>query len=226
MKYDSGIFCGQPVGIHRGLHLWYRRWCDHQAGIGRHECCLLYTSCEVLLGTAGNHLFCGDAYDAVTIARIGQKAENIYFGKPSGLMDQTASSVGDTVAIDFENPEAPVVRPIEANLEGLGLALCIIDCGADLSLIHILRQINDSSDGVYYYVCNRDGEMIYHPRQSEMSRGLFAEDSSAAAGYEDGVYEMPSGGSTEQVIVGSIAYTGWKLIGVIPQNRQTTSRCV
>lgn len=38
MKYDSGIFCGQPVGIHRGLHLWYRRWCDHQAGIGRHEC--------------------------------------------------------------------------------------------------------------------------------------------------------------------------------------------
>lgn len=88
-------------------------------------------ACEVLLGTAGNHLFCGDAYDAVTIARIGQKAENIYFGKPSGLMDQTASSVGDTVAIDFANPEAPVVRPIEANLEGLGLALCIIDCGAD-----------------------------------------------------------------------------------------------
>ena len=38
MKYDSGIFCGQPVGIHRGLHLWYRRWCDHQTGIGRHEC--------------------------------------------------------------------------------------------------------------------------------------------------------------------------------------------
>ena len=88
-------------------------------------------ACEVLLGTAGNHLFCGDAYDVVTIARIGQKAENIYFGKPSGLMDQTASSVGDTVAIDFANPEAPVVRPIEANLEGLGLALCIIDCGAD-----------------------------------------------------------------------------------------------
>ena len=40
-------------------------------------------ACEVLLGTAGNHLFCGDTYDAVTIARIGQKAENIYFGKPS-----------------------------------------------------------------------------------------------------------------------------------------------
>ena len=47
-------------------------------------------ACEVLLGTAGNHLFCGDVYDAVTIARIGQKAENIYFGKPSGLMDQSA----------------------------------------------------------------------------------------------------------------------------------------
>ena len=88
-------------------------------------------ACEVLIGTAGNHLFCNDSFDAVEIAKIGQKAENLYFGKPSGLMDQTASSVGDAVAIDFGNPAAPVVKPVIADLEGLGLALCIIDCGAD-----------------------------------------------------------------------------------------------
>lgn len=88
-------------------------------------------ACEILLGVAGNHLFCQDELDAVTLAKIGQKAENQYFGKPSGLMDQTASSVGDAVAIDFTDPSAPIVRSVTANLEELGLALCIVDCGAD-----------------------------------------------------------------------------------------------
>ena len=88
-------------------------------------------ACEVLLGVIGNHLFCKDELDAVTLAKIGQKAENQYFGKPSGLMDQTASSVGDAVAIDFADPSAPIVRSVTANLEELGLALCIVDCGAD-----------------------------------------------------------------------------------------------
>lgn len=88
-------------------------------------------ACEILLGVAGNHLFCQDELDAVTLAKIGQKAENQYFGKPSGLMDQTASSVGDAVAIDFADPSAPLVRSVTANMEELGLALCIVDCGAD-----------------------------------------------------------------------------------------------
>ena len=88
-------------------------------------------ACEVLIGTTGNHLFCQDKFDAVEIAKIGQAAENEYFGKPCGLMDQTASSVGDAVAIDFKDPANPIVRSINADLTGLGLALCIIDCGAD-----------------------------------------------------------------------------------------------
>ena len=88
-------------------------------------------ACEVLIGTTGNHLFCQDKFDAVEIVKIGQAAENEYFGKPCGLMDQTASSVGDAVAIDFKDPANPIVRSINADLTGLGLALCIIDCGAD-----------------------------------------------------------------------------------------------
>ena len=88
-------------------------------------------ACEVLLGVIENHLFCGDALDPVTIAQMGQKAENIHFGKPCGLMDQTASSVGGAVTIDFADPAAPVVRALQVDLDSLGYALCIIDSGAD-----------------------------------------------------------------------------------------------
>ena len=88
-------------------------------------------ACEVTIGVILNHLVCGDALDAVTIAQIGQYAENVFFGKPCGLMDQTASSVGGAVAIDFADTANPVVRPIQVDLAGYGHALCIIDSGAD-----------------------------------------------------------------------------------------------
>jgi len=84
---------------------------------------------EVMLGTAMNHLFsCG--LDAVAIAQIAQFAENVYFGKPCGLMDQMASSVGGCVAIDFADPAAPVVTPVGFDFSACGHALCIIDSGA------------------------------------------------------------------------------------------------
>ena len=88
-------------------------------------------ACEVLLGVILNHLFCRNELDAPTIARMGQYAENVYFGKPSGLMDQMASSVGGAVAIDFADPERPAIRPMEVDLSAQGYALCIIDSGAD-----------------------------------------------------------------------------------------------
>lgn len=87
-------------------------------------------ACEVLLGVIENCLFCSGELDAVTIAQLGQRAENVYFGKPSGLMDQTASSVGGAVAIDFADPAEPEVRSVAVDLESLGHALCIIDSGA------------------------------------------------------------------------------------------------
>ena len=86
---------------------------------------------EVLMGTIFNDLFFGSKLTAVEIAQIGQYAENVYFGKPSGLMDQMASSVGGMVFIDFENPEAPYVEKIDFDFAAAGHALCIIDSGAD-----------------------------------------------------------------------------------------------
>ena len=88
-------------------------------------------ACEVLLGVILGHLFCRDELDPVTVAQMGQYAENVYFGKPSGLMDQMASSVGGAVAIDFADPAAPKVRPIRVDLAAEGYALCIVDSGAD-----------------------------------------------------------------------------------------------
>ena len=86
---------------------------------------------EVLLGVIYNRLFCGEAFDAVQVAQIGQYAENVFFGKPCGLMDQMASSVGNIVAIDFNDPAKPVIRPIGFDFAASGYALCIIDSGAD-----------------------------------------------------------------------------------------------
>lgn len=86
---------------------------------------------EVLIGTVINSLFFGGALSAVEIAQIGQYAENVYFGKPCGLMDQTASSVGSIIGIDFKDPAAPVVERIDFDFSACGYALCIIDSGAD-----------------------------------------------------------------------------------------------
>ena len=85
---------------------------------------------EVLVGNIINHLFFEDKADAVQIAQIGQYAENVYFGKPSGLMDQTASSVGNLITIDFEDPASPVVKKLDVDFEKFGLKLCIINCWA------------------------------------------------------------------------------------------------
>ena len=86
---------------------------------------------EVLVGTIISGMFCENAVDAVEIAKIGQYAENVYFGKPSGLMDQMASSVGSVVAIDFQDNNKPVVEKVEYDFTQSGYALCIIDSGAD-----------------------------------------------------------------------------------------------
>jgi len=91
---------------------------------------------EVLVGTIMNHFFCAGKLSQVEIAKVGQYAENVYFGKPSGLMDQMACSVGGIISVDFADPDVPVVRTVNCNFEHFGYALCIVDtgsCHADLT---------------------------------------------------------------------------------------------
>ena len=85
---------------------------------------------EVLIGTVINHLFFGGKVTPAEVARIGQYAENVFFGKPCGLMDQTASAVGNLVTIDFFEKDDPVIRPVNFDFSTWGHALCIIDTRA------------------------------------------------------------------------------------------------
>ena len=85
---------------------------------------------EVLIGTIINHLFFDGKVTQAEVAQIGQYAENVFFGKPCGLMDQTASAVGNLVTIDFFDKENPVIRPVAFDFSTCGHALCIIDTRA------------------------------------------------------------------------------------------------
>ena len=86
---------------------------------------------EVLIGVILNDRFMAEKVSPIAIAQIGQWAENVYFGKPCGLMDQMASSVGNIITIDFADPTHPDVEPVQVDFSQAGLALCILDSGAD-----------------------------------------------------------------------------------------------
>ena len=91
---------------------------------------------EVLLGTILNYLYNNGQIDVQQLAMIGQYAENVYFGKPSGLMDQMACAVGGFVTIDFKDPKKPVVRKIDFDFESQNYSLLVVDTGgshADLT---------------------------------------------------------------------------------------------
>ena len=84
---------------------------------------------EVLLGTILNEL-CGSSLFPADVAIMGQWAENVYFGKPCGLMDQMASAVGGMVYMDFADPSHPLVEKLDFDFSAAGHALCILDSGA------------------------------------------------------------------------------------------------
>ena len=85
---------------------------------------------EVLIGTIVNHLYFDGKVSQPEIAMIGQYAENVYFGKPCGLMDQMASAVGSMVTIDFLDKENPIIEKVDFDFAACGHALCIIDSRA------------------------------------------------------------------------------------------------
>ncbi|MGI6116349.1 galactokinase [Luoshenia tenuis] len=86
---------------------------------------------EVLIVEIMNQLFCDGKIDGIARAQIGQYAENVYFGKPSGLMDQMACSLASMSLIDFEDPQKPKVERIAYDLEKAGYALVVVATGGD-----------------------------------------------------------------------------------------------
>lgn len=86
---------------------------------------------EVLIGNIVSHLYNDGKVDAVTIAKISQYAENVFFGKPCGLMDQMASSVGGFTAIDFGDKENPIIEKVDFDFAASGHSLCIVNTGGN-----------------------------------------------------------------------------------------------
>ncbi len=86
---------------------------------------------EVLVSNIINYEFNNGKINPILIAMASQYAENVYFGKPSGLMDQMASSVGGFVAIDFKNPKEPIIEKIEFDFNKYNHSLCIVDTGGN-----------------------------------------------------------------------------------------------
>ena len=99
---------------------------------------------EILIGTILNELFYDGKCTPVELAKIGQYAENVYFGKPCGLLDQMGSAVGNMVTIDFYDPEKPVVERVDFDFAAAGYALCIIDSlGDHAELTHEYASVTE-----------------------------------------------------------------------------------
>lgn len=108
---------------------------------------------EVLIGTILNYLYNDGKISAVEIAQISQYAENVYFKKPCGLMDQTACSVGGFVQIDFEDTSKPVINKVDFDIAKHGYILCIVDTGgnhADLTGDYASIRLEMNSVAEYF----------------------------------------------------------------------------
>ena len=108
---------------------------------------------EVLIGTILNYLYNDGKINAVEIAQISQYAENVYFDKPCGLMDQTACSVGGFVKIDFEDTSKPVIDKVDFDIAKHGYNLCIVDTGgnhADLTGDYAAIRLEMNSVAEYF----------------------------------------------------------------------------
>ena len=86
---------------------------------------------EDMIGTILSHLYNNGSIDNVLIAKLSQFAENEYFGKPCGLMDQVACAAGGIVSIDFEDPTAPIIEKLDFDITAAGYNLCIVNTGGN-----------------------------------------------------------------------------------------------
>lgn len=135
--------------------------------------------------------------------------ENMHFSTPhiQNLFDDEAFRYYWVISL------SRVVELTDHGVPQFGVLLVDMDYS---SISRMMKQINASNNGQYYYLCDSNGEIIYHTRQIQISHGIFDENSKNAAAYKDGVYEEVFEGERRKVIVNTISYTGWKLVGVIP----------
>lgn len=146
--------------------------------------------------------------------QAAEKQENMHFSNPhvQNLFDDGSFRYYWVISLS---------RAIEITDHGRSQeGVLLVDM--DYSVIsRMMRQINDSSGGQYFYLCDSNGEIIYHPKQMQIGDGVQKENHQAVADYKEGIYQEKFEGENRKVIVNTISYTGWKLVGVLPDSTFT-----
>ncbi|HAB93691.1 MAG TPA: histidine kinase [Lachnospiraceae bacterium] len=138
-----------------------------------------------------------------------EKPENLHFSTPHVQNIFDASSFRYYWVISLS-------RIVELTSSGVPMrGVLLVDMNYS-TIEEMMNRVNNSSSYQYFYLCDGNGELIYHPRMIQIGAGKYKENSLNASDYEDGVHEEFFEGERRVVIVKTISYTGWKLVGVIP----------
>lgn len=143
-----------------------------------------------------------------------EEMENMHFSTPhiQNLFDDAARRYYWVISL------SRVVELTDNGVPVTGVLLVDMDYSR---ISRMMKQMNASGNGQYYYLCDSKGQIIYHTRQVQISDGIFKENSETAAKYKDGVYDEIFEGERRKIIVNTVSYTGWKLVGVIPDSTFT-----
>lgn len=203
-------FSGEDKDIQRGMNLLYEANKDKLRTIA------VYNDYGSLI--AAEPVASQKEDPDVTRQRWYQQAmsemENMHFSTPhiQNLFDDTAFGYYWVISL------SRVVELTDGGVSQLGVLLVDMDYSG---ISRMMKQINTAGNGQYYYLCDSSGEIIYHPRQIQISKEISGENSVKAAKYKNGVYEERFNGERRKVVVNTISYTGWKLVGVIPYSAFT-----
>lgn len=137
------------------------------------------------------------------------RVENIHFSTPhvQNLFDD------GTYRYYWVISASRVVELTDGTNTQLGVLLVDMDYS---SISRMMEQINTSGNGQYFYLCDSDGEIIYHPHQVQLNSGREEESSRVAATSKENIYDETVNGTHRKVMVNTISYTGWKLVCVMP----------
>lgn len=146
--------------------------------------------------------------------RAMEETENLHFSTPhvQNLFDDGSQRYYWVISLS---------RAVELTVNGdsqMGVLLVDMDYS---NISRMMEQMNELGTGQYFYLCDSSGELVYHQKQAQISRGIFQESSEKAARHGHGVYEEDFGGEKRKILVKNISYTGWKLVGVLPYSSFT-----
>ena len=203
-------FSGHDQAIQEGMNLMYEANRENLRSIA------LYNSYGSLM--AAEPVVSEKANPNVTrqdwYVKAMEEVENVHFSTPhiQNLFDDNSLRYYWVISL------SRAVEITEDGVTRLGVLLVDMDYSG---ISRMMNKLNTDNNGQYYYLCDSNGEIIYHPRQIQISDGISSENSEGAAKYKDGVYDERFEGERRKVVVNTISYTGWKLVGVIPYSTFT-----